>query len=155
MTGTIDARLAELGIELPHAAAPAANYIPYVVTGDLIFVSGQVPFWNGELKGVGKVGRDMDIPAAQEIARICGLNLIAQARAACDGDLDQISGVVKVGGFVNAVPDFDQHPEIINGCSDLMVDVFGDKGRHSRFAVGAGSLPRGVAVEIEAIFRRD
>lgn len=155
MTGTIDARLAELGIELPHAAAPAANYIPYVVTGDLIFVSGQVPFWNGELKGVGKVGRDMDIPAAQEIARICGLNLIAQARAACDGDLDLISGVVKVGGFVNAVPDFDQHPEIINGCSDLMVDVFGDKGRHSRFAVGAGSLPRGVAVEIEAIFRRD
>ena len=97
----------------------------------------------------------MDIPAAQEIARICGLNLIAQARAACDGDLDRISGVVKVGGFVNAVPDFDQHPEIINGCSDLMVDVFGDKGRHSRFAVGAGSLPRGVAVEIEAIFRRD
>lgn len=155
MTGTIDARLAELGIELPHAAAPAANYIPYVVTGDLIFVSGQVPFWNGELKGVGKVGRDMDIPAAQEIARICGLNLIAQARTACDGDLDRISGVVKVGGFVNAVPDFDQHPEIINGCSDLMVDVFGDKGRHSRFAVGAGSLPRGVAVEIEAIFRRD
>ena len=155
MTGTIDARLAELGIELPHAAAPAANYIPYVVTGDLIFVSGQVQFWNGELKGVGNVGRDMDIPAAQEIARICGLNLIAQARAACDGDLDQISGVVKVGGFVNAVPDFDQHPEIINGCSDLMVDVFGDKGRHSRFAVGAGSLPRGVAVEIEAIFRRD
>ena len=97
----------------------------------------------------------MDIPAAQEIARICGLTLIAQARAACDGDLDRISGVVKVGGFVNAVPDFDQHPEIINGCSDLMVDVFGDKGRHSRFAVGAGSLPRGVAVEIEAIFRRD
>ena len=97
----------------------------------------------------------MDIPAAQEIARICGLNLIAQARAACDGDLDRISSVVKVGGFVNAVPDFDQHPEIINGCSDLMVDVFGDKGRHSRFAVGAGSLPRGVAVEIEAIFRRD
>ena len=153
MTGTIDARLAELGIELPHAAAPAANYIPYVVTGDLVFVSGQVPFWNGELKGVGKVGRDMGIPAAQEIARICGLNLIAQARAASDGDLDRISGVVKVGGFVNAVPDFDQHPEIINGCSDLMVDVFGDKGRHSRFAVGAGSLPRGVAVEIEAIFR--
>ena len=155
MTGIIDARLAELAIELPHAAAPAANYIPYLVTGDLIFVSGQIPFWNGELKGVGKVGRDMDIPAAQNIARICGLNLIAQARAACGGDLDRISGVVKVGGFVNAVPDFDQHPEIINGCSDLMVDVFGAKGRHSRFAVGAGSLPRGVAVEIEAIFRRD
>jgi enamine deaminase RidA (YjgF/YER057c/UK114 family) len=144
--------LQALSIDLPEAASPAANYIPYVITGNLIFVSGQLPFMNGALSGVGKVGRDLTVEEAREIARICGLNLIAQARAACGGDLDRIARVVKVGGFVNAVEDFDQHPEIINGCSDLMVEVFEDKGRHSRFAVGAGSLPRGVSVEIEAIF---
>lgn len=152
MAGTIDARLQELSIELPEAAAPAANYIPYVVSGNMVFVSGQLPFWNGALNGVGKVGRDMTVEQAGDVARLCGLNLIAQARAACGGDLDRIARVVKVGGFVNAVEDFDQHPQIINSCSDLMVEVFQDKGRHSRFAVGAGSLPRGVAVEIEAVF---
>ncbi len=152
MAGKIEARLQALSIDLPEAASPAANYIPYVITGNLIFVSGQLPFMNGALPGVGKVGRDLNVEEAREIARICGLNLIAQARAACGGDLDRIARVVKVGGFVNAVEDFDQHPEIINGCSDLMVEVFEDKGRHSRFAVGAGSLPRGVSVEIEAIF---
>ena len=152
MAGKIEARLQALSIDLPEAASPAANYIPYVITGSLIFVSGQLPFMNGALSGVGKVGRDLTVEEAREIARICGLNLIAQARAACGGDLDRIARVVKVGGFVNAVEDFDQHPEIINGCSDLMVEVFEDKGRHSRFAVGAGSLPRGVSVEIEAIF---
>ncbi|MEK9594917.1 MAG: RidA family protein [Rhodospirillaceae bacterium] len=152
MAGKIEARLQALSIDLPEAASPAANYIPYVITGNLIFVSGQLPFMNGALLGVGKVGRDLNVEEAREIARICGLNLIAQARAACGGDLDLIARVVKVGGFVNAVEDFDQHPEIINGCSDLMVEVFEDKGRHSRFAVGAGSLPRGVSVEIEAIF---
>ena len=152
MAGKIEARLQALSIDLPEAASPAANYIPYVITGNLIFVSGQLPFMNGALPGVGKVGHDLTVEEAREIARICGLNLIAQARAACGGDLDRIARVVKVGGFVNAVEDFDQHPEIINGCSDLMVEVFEDKGRHSRFAVGAGSLPRGVSVEIEAIF---
>ena len=152
MAGKIEARLQALSIDLPEAASPAANYIPYVITSNLIFVSGQLPFMNGALPGVGKVGRDLTVEEAREIARICGLNLIAQARAACGGDLDRIARVVKVGGFVNAVEDFDQHPEIINGCSDLMVEVFEDKGRHSRFAVGAGSLPRGVSVEIEAIF---
>ncbi|WP_420405904.1 RidA family protein [Nisaea sp.] len=151
MAGSIDARLSELGIELPNAAAPAANYVPYVVSGKTLYISGQVPFWNGELKGVGKVGKDMTAEEAQQIARICALNIIAQAKAACGGDLDNVARVVKVGGFVNATDDFTQHPMVVNGASDLMVEVFGDKGKHARFAVGAGSLPLGVAVEVEAV----
>lgn len=152
MAGKIDARLAELGIELPEAAAPAANYIPYVVTGKLIMVSGQIPMQDGEIKGIGKVGRDMTTEEAAGIARICALNLIAQAKAACGGDLDKIARVVKLGGFVNCIDDYAQQPEVINGASNLMVDVFGDAGRHSRFAVGTNALPRGVAVEVEGIF---
>ena len=152
MAGKIDARLAELGVELPEAAAPAANYIPYVVTGKLIMVSGQIPMQDGEIKGIGKVGRDMTTEEAAGIARICALNLIAQAKAACGGDLDKIARVVKLGGFVNCIDDYAQQPEVINGASNLMVDVFGDAGRHSRFAVGTNALPRGVAVEVEGIF---
>lgn len=152
MAGKIDARLAELGIVLPEAAAPAANYIPYVVTGKLVMVSGQIPMSGGEIKGIGKVGRDITTEDAAGIARICALNLIAQAKAACGGDLDKIARVVKLGGFVNCVDDYAQQPEVVNGASNLMVDVFGDAGRHSRFAVGANALPRGVAVEVEGIF---
>jgi enamine deaminase RidA (YjgF/YER057c/UK114 family) len=152
MAGMIEARLAKLGVELPAAAAPAANYVPYVVSGKLIMVAGQVPFWNGELKGVGKVGRDLTTEQAADIARICGLNLIAQAKAACGGDLDRIARVVKLGGFVNCVDEFTQQPEVVNGASNLMVDVFGDAGAHARFAVGTNSLPRGVAVEVDGIF---
>ena len=152
MAGKIDARLAELGIELPEAAAPAAKYIPYVVTGKLIMVSGQIPMSGGEIEGIGKVGRDVSTEAAAEIAKICALNLIAQAKAACGGDLDKIARVVKLGGFVNCVDDYAQQPEVVNGASNLMVDVFGDAGRHARFAVGTNALPRGVAVEVEGIF---
>ena len=151
MVGVIDARLSELGIELPNAAAPAANYVPYVISGNTLYISGQVPVWNGELKGVGKVGKDLTAEDAQKIARICALNIIAQARAACSGDLDKVKRVLKIGGFVNATDSFTQHPMVINGASDLVVEVFGDKGKHSRFAVGAGSLPLGVAVEVEAV----
>ncbi len=154
MAGKINARLAELGIVLPPAPAPAANYVPFVISGSLVMVSGQIPMLDGTIRGVGKVGRDMDTAGGAEIARICGLNLIAQAQAACDGDLDRIVRVVKLGGFVNCVEDFTEHPEVVNGASNLMVDVFGETGRHSRFAVGASSLPRGVAVEVEAIFER-
>ncbi|MCY4591649.1 MAG: RidA family protein [Alphaproteobacteria bacterium] len=154
MAGKINARLAELGIVLPPAPAPAANYVPFVISGSLVLVSGQIPLVDGAIQGVGKVGRDMDTAGGAEIARICGLNLIAQAQAACDGDLDRIARVVKLGGFVNCVEDFTEHPEVVNGASNLMVDVFGEIGRHSRFAVGASSLPRGVAVEVEAIFER-
>lgn len=152
MAGQITTRLAELGIELPEPSAPAANYVPYVLSGNLIFVSGQVTVWNGELRFIGKVGADLSLEDGIEAARLCALNLIAQARDAAGGDLDRIKRVVKLGGFVNAGPDFTDHPKVINGASDLMVEVFGEAGKHARFAVGAGSLPLGVAVEIDGVF---
>ena len=152
MTGKIEARLAELGIELPQAPAPAANYVPFVVAGNLVFVSGQVTVENGEVKFKGRLGEDMDIDEGYQAARLCGLNLIAQAREAAGGDLDRIKRVVKLGGFVNATPGFTDHPKVINGASDLMAEVFGDAGKHARFAVGAVSLPLGVAVEVDGIF---
>lgn len=152
MAGTVDGRLKELGIEIPTPAAPAANYIPFVRSGSLVFVSGQIPLVAGKIEGIGKVGKDLSTEQAKAIARICAINLIAQAKAACDGDLDRVVRVVKVGGFVNCIDGYTEQPEVINGASDLMVATFGDKGRHSRFAVGTNALPRGVAVEIEAVF---
>ncbi|WP_112320772.1 RidA family protein [Oceanibium sediminis] len=152
MTGTIDARLTELGITLPDAPMPAANYVPYVVSGDMVFISGQLPIRGGEML-TGKVGSEVSADDAQEAARLCGMALIAQLRAACGGDLDKVASVVKLTGFVNGAPDFTEHPKVVNGCSDLMVEVFGDKGRHARAAVGSGSLPFNVQVEIEGIFR--
>ena len=151
MAGTIDARLNALGITLPDAPAPAANYVPFVQSGNLIFVSGQISQGEGGLIK-GKLGADMDVPAGAEAARRCGLSLIAQAKAALGGDLDRIARVVKLTGFVNSTPDFTDQPKVINGCSDLMVEVFGEAGRHARAAVSAPALPLGVAVEIEAIF---
>jgi len=150
--GKIDDRLAEMGIELAEPAAPVANYVGYVVSGNLVFVSGQVTLDNGELKYVGVVGDDFSVEEGAEAARLCGINILAQVKSACGGDLDRVVRCVKLGGFVNATPDFTQHPQVINGCSDLMVDVFGDKGKHARFALGAGSLPLNVAVEIDAVF---
>lgn len=152
MTGRIEQRLAELGIELPKAATPAANYIPYVITGALVFVAGQIPFWNGEIRYTGKVGRDFSVEEGKEAARLCGLNLIAQLKRACDGDLDRVRRCVKLGVFVNCVDGFDRQPEVANGASDLMVELFGDRGRHARFAVGACALPRNVAAEADGIF---
>jgi enamine deaminase RidA (YjgF/YER057c/UK114 family) len=150
MPGTVDARLAELGLTLPAATAPAANYIPFVQTGNLVFVSGQVSMApEGLVKGV--LGVDMDVEAGAAAARVCALNLIAHLKTACGGDLDRVVRVVKLLGFVNAGPGFDQQPAVINGASNLLVDVFGDKGRHARSAVGA-SLPFGAAVEVEGIF---
>jgi enamine deaminase RidA (YjgF/YER057c/UK114 family) len=152
MTDSHDARLAALGIELPVPATPAANYIPYTISGKTLFVAGQITIWNGELRYLGRLGADMPIEKGVEAARLCGLNLIAQARHAAGGSLNGIKRVLKLGGFVNCTADFIQHPQVINGASDLMVQVFGDAGKHARFAVGAVSLPRGVAVEIDAIF---
>lgn len=149
--GQIDDRLSELGIELAEPAAPVANYVGYVVSGNLVFVSGQVTLDNGEFKFIGKVGQDLSVEEGAKAARLCGINILAQVKDACGGDLDRVKRVVKLGGFVNAGPDFTQHPQVINGCSDLMVDVFGDKGKHARFALGAGSLPLNVAVEIDAV----
>lgn len=151
MTGKIAARLAELGITLPAAAAPAANYVPFVQTGKLLYVSGQISTDDNGLI-TGRLGETMDAAAGAAAARQCALLLIAQAQAACGGDLDRVARVVRLGGFVNSTDDFTQQPEVVNGASDLLVEVFGDAGRHARVAVSANSLPRGVAVEIEALF---
>ncbi len=152
MTQTIDARLTELGIVLPDTPAPAANYIPFVTAGDLVFISGQVSR-NADGFITGQLGRNVDIATGRDAARTCALALIAQLRAACGGDLDRLRQVVKLTGFVNATPEFTDHPQVINGASDLMVEVFGDRGRHARAAVGSVSLPLGVAVEVEGVFR--
>jgi len=151
MPSQIDNRLSELGIDLPDAPAPAANYVPYVISGNLVYVSGQIS-QNADGLITGKVGADVSAEAGQVAARHCALSLIAQLKAACGGDLDRVQRVVKLTGFVNATPDFGQHPMVINGASDLFAEVFGDRGAHARAAVGAGSLPLGVAVEIEGIF---
>ena len=152
MPSVIDARLAELGITLPDAPAPAANYVPFTRVGDLVYISGQV---SRDEKGfiLGKLGDDTGPEQGYAAARACALALIAQLRAACDGDLDRLAQVVKLTGFVNATPDFTDHPKVINGASDLFAEVFGDKGRHARAAVGSVSLPLGVAVEVEGIFQ--
>lgn len=151
MTGRIDARLAELGIELPQAAAPVAAYVAYTRSGNTLYISGQITVWNGERKFVGKVGQDFTVEQGKEAARLCALNILAQARAALDGDLDRVTRVLKLGGFVNAGADFHDHPAVINGASELMQDVFGEAGKHARAAVGAPSLPGNVAVEVEAV----
>jgi enamine deaminase RidA (YjgF/YER057c/UK114 family) len=152
MPGKFEARLKELKIELPKPAAPAANYVPYTIAGKTLYIAGQVTFWNGELKFVGKVGREFTVEQGYEAARLCGLNLLAQARAACGGDLDKLRRLLKMVGFVNCPPDFTDHPKVMNGASDLMAEVLGDAGKHARVAVGVGSLPLGVACEVDAVF---
>jgi len=152
MSGKIDARLKELGITLPEPPAPVASYVPTVASGNLVFVSGQVTLSADGLKYVGKVGAGISLEDGKAAARLCAINVIAQVKAACGGDLDRVKRCVRVGVFVNATPDFTQHPEVANGASDLFQDVFGDAGKHARAAVGAGSLPRGVAAEVEAVF---
>jgi enamine deaminase RidA (YjgF/YER057c/UK114 family) len=148
---SIEARLAELGITLPDAPAPVANYVPFVLSGNLLFVSGQVSAdANGPIRG--KLGADMSVEAGTEAARRCAISLLAQAKKACGGDLSRIRRVVKLTGFVNSTPDFTDQPKVVNGASDLMVDVLGDAGRHARAAVSATALPLGVAVEIDAVF---
>jgi enamine deaminase RidA (YjgF/YER057c/UK114 family) len=146
----IEERLAGLGVVLPQPMAPVANYVPFVRAGGLVHISGQVSTdASGGIKGT--VGVDLDLAAAQAAARLCGINLLAQMKAACDGDLDRVRRVVKLGGFVQAGPDFIDIPKVINGCSDLMVEAFGDAGRHARSAVGVYKLPLGFAVEVDAV----
>jgi enamine deaminase RidA (YjgF/YER057c/UK114 family) len=152
MAGRIDKLLAEKKIELPRAAAPVANYVPVVMAGNLAFVSGQVTVWNGEFRFVGKLGKEFDIEQGQQAARICGLNVLAQLKAALDGDLDRVKRCVKLGVFVNSVDDFTDQPKVANGVSDLMVEIFGDAGKHARAALGTNVLPLNVAVEVEAVF---
>ena len=152
MAGRIAARLVDLGIELPDPPAPVANYVPFVITGNIVQVAGQGTLWQGETKLPGRLGRDLSIDEGYEAARLCGLNLIAQVRVALAGDLDRVRRVVKLGGFVACTPDFTDHPRVVNGASDLMVEVFGEAGRHARFAVGNPSLPLGTAVEVAGVF---
>jgi len=152
MSGRVDTRLKELSITLPKAAPPVASYVPFVITGNLVYISGQVTMGPNGLEYVGQLGKEFSVEEGQAAARLCALNVIAQLQQACAGDLDRVRRCVKVTGFVNAVPGFAQHPEVINGASDTIVQVFGDIGKHARAAVGAGSLPRNVAVEVEAIF---
>jgi enamine deaminase RidA (YjgF/YER057c/UK114 family) len=152
MSGKIEQRLSEIGVTIPAPGEAAGNYLPHVTIGNLVYLSGQVPLENGVRKFVGKLGKDISVEDGQKAARLCALNLLARLKTACSGDLDRVARCVKVTGFVNATPDFGDHPKVINGASDFMVQVFGDAGRHARSALGMGSLPFGVAVEVEAIF---
>jgi len=146
----VEERLKALGIELPQPVAPVANYVPFVRSGNQVTISGQISIAaDGGIKGT--VGVDVDLETAQKAARLCGVNLLAQMKAACDGDLDRVVRVVKLGGFVQAGPDFIDIPKVVNGCSDLMVEVLGDAGRHARSAVGVYKLPLGFAVEVDAV----
>ena len=151
MTSRIEDRLAELGISLPEPPAPVAAYIPYRRHGNSVYVSGQLPVSDGHTI-IGKLGAGLDVAAGAAAARICAINLLAQIRQACGGNLGAVTGLVKLTGFVNSTPDFADHPAVINGASELLAEVMGEAGRHSRSAVGVSSLPFGAPVEIEAIF---
>jgi len=152
MAGKIEQRLAERGIVLPPAMRAMANYVPYTITGKHVWIAGQGPFLDGKLHYNGRLGANLTVDDGRACARIVGLNILAQLKAACGGDLDKVVRCVKLNGFVNSTADFGQHPEVINGCSDLMIEVFGDAGRHARVAVGAPTLPMGTSVEIDAVF---
>jgi enamine deaminase RidA (YjgF/YER057c/UK114 family) len=150
MASEIEARLKSLGVELPPVPAPAANYVPFVISGRQIFVSGQIPVTPEGVKYVGKVGREISVEDGQKAAMICAVNILAILKSAA-GDLDKIGRIVKLVGFVNGAPDFIEPQKIVNGASDFLVAVLGEKGRHARSAIGVGTLPFGVAVEVEAI----
>ena len=152
MSGQIEARLTELGLELPAATAPIANYVPYTRSGNLVVISGQICVRGGKPEFVGKLGGTISVAEGQEAAKLCVLNVLAHLRVAAGGDLDRVRACLRVGGFVNCTPDFTQMPQVVNGASDLLVAVFGDAGKHARAAVGVSSLPLGVAVEVEAMF---
>jgi enamine deaminase RidA (YjgF/YER057c/UK114 family) len=152
VTSAIEQRLAARGLELPEAPAPAANYVPYTISGKLLFVAGQVPFREGQVAVRGRLGDGVSLERGQEAARLCALNLLAQARAACGGDLGRLARCLKLGGFVSCTAEFTDHAKVVNGASDLMFEAMGEAGRHARFAVGCASLPLNAAVEVEAIF---
>lgn len=155
MAGTIDARLKELGIELHPASKPGGNYVPFVRTGNLLFISGQVPMVDGKPAWIGHLGQNITIEEGAAAARVCALAILAQAKVALDGDLDRIRQVVKLTGFVSCTSDFRDPPKVVNGASDLFGEVFGAAGQHARAAVGMASLPSGVAVEVEAVLEVD
>jgi enamine deaminase RidA (YjgF/YER057c/UK114 family) len=152
MANIIEQRLKELSIELDEASVPAGSYVPYVVTNNLVFISGQLPFINGELTIKGRVGENVTVDDAIKMSEACAKALLSQLKAACNGNLDRVKKVVKLGGFVASSPDFTDQPKVINGASDLIVNIFGDKGKHARFAVGVAALPLNVPVEIDGVF---
>ena len=147
----VESRLKELSIELPNASTPGANYVPFVRSGSLVFLTGQLSQWNGERRYVGKLGREFGVEDGQKAARLCALNLVAHLRTAVEGDFDRVRRWVRVSGFVNSTPDFTAQSQVVNGASDLLVQLFGDSGRHARMAVGVSALPYDVAVEVEAV----
>lgn len=148
----IRAKLKDHGYDLPAVSAPAANYVPYIISGQMLYISGQIPFLNGQKMHIGKIGDNVATEQGVEAARACALNILAQADVAVQGDWGKIARLVKLGGFVNCTPGFTDHPAVINGASNLIVEAMGERGKHTRFAVGAPSLPFGVMVEIEALF---
>ncbi|MCF3935760.1 RidA family protein [Acuticoccus sp. M5D2P5] len=150
MTGTVEDKLKSLGVSLPPAAKPAGSYVPVVQSGNLLFISGQIPMGPDGLQYIGKCGAGMSVEDAQAAAKMCALNILGQVKGAV-GSLDKVARIVKLNGFVNSTPDFPDHPKVINGASDFFVEVFGEKGQHARAAVGVANLPFGVAVEVEAI----
>ncbi|MDQ8155774.1 MAG: RidA family protein [Gemmatimonadota bacterium] len=145
-------KLLELNITLPTPASPVANYVGFVKVANMVFISGQLPLENGKLQGIGKVGKEISVDDAKKYARLCAINILAQLKVACGGNLDNVQQCVKLGIFVNGDVDFKDHPAVANGASDLIAEVFADAGKHARAAVGSGSLPFGVAVEVDAIF---
>jgi enamine deaminase RidA (YjgF/YER057c/UK114 family) len=149
---SFEAQLAALAIELPQVPVPVANFAPYRISEKLVVLAGQVCEWNGEVRYIGKVGVAFDLAMAQQAARLCSLNLIAALRRACDDNLDRVSHCIRLGGFVNCPPDYPHIPQVIDGASDLMQELFGAQGVHARTAVGVVNLPRGAAVEVEAMF---
>jgi enamine deaminase RidA (YjgF/YER057c/UK114 family) len=148
----VEERLRELSIELPRPSTPGANYVPFVRTGNLVFVTGQLSQWNGERRFVGKVGREFTADEGKQAARLCALNVLAQLRAALDGELDRVVRCVRIAGYVNSVADFVDQSQVMNGASDVFIEVLGEAGRHARMAVGVSALPYGVAVEVEGCF---
>ena len=152
MAGRIEAKLAELGVTLPAVAAPAGNYVPWTISGNLVFIAGQITLVDGKPQFLGKLGGELTVEDGQKAAKLCALNILAQLRQACGGDLDRVKRCLRLGGFVACTPEFTDHPKVINGASDFIVAVLGEAGRHARAAVGCASLPLGVAVEIEGTF---
>jgi enamine deaminase RidA (YjgF/YER057c/UK114 family) len=150
--GSVERRLAELRIELPEPSRPGANYVPFLRSGDLLFLTGQLSQWNGERRFLGKLGREFGVAEGRDAARLCALNLLAHLNQALEGDLNRMRHCVRVAGYVNSVPDFTGQSQVVDGASDLFVELFGEAGRHTRMAVGVAALPYGVAVEVEAVF---
>lgn len=145
-------KINEMGITLPSPATPVANYVGFVKANNIVFISGQLPLEDGKLQGIGKVGKDFSADEAKKFAKLCAINILAQLKVACEGNLDRVTKCIKLGIFVNGDADFKDHPVVANGASDLIAEIFGDAGKHARAAVGSGSLPFGVAVEVDAIF---